>query len=186
MEKTGPGLDRSTGLGLAILGWPVFLTSPSLVKKWQKTGPRPDLETLVLPQAFEGIFGGPTSSCQVSTCLSWCVTKFWRTVQLLNKHVECSTLHRRTCLLPQAFLRHPSVVPVVTINTLYSADAPIPRMFFLSSCTMMLLYLCLTNTDTIIPSVIPFLCQPLFPPCHCSTYIRYLVPLFQIRLIFIH
>ena len=41
------------------------------------------------------------------------------------------------------------------------ADAPIPRMFSLSSCTMTLLYLCLTDTDTIIPLRLP---PPVSPP----------------------
>ena len=41
------------------------------------------------------------------------------------------------------------------------ADAPIPRMFFLSSCTMTLLYLCSTDTDTIIPLRPP---PPVSPP----------------------
>ena len=41
------------------------------------------------------------------------------------------------------------------------ADVPIPRMFSLSSCTMTLLYLCLTDMDTIIPLRLP---PPVSPP----------------------
>ena len=63
------------------------------------------------------------------------------------------------------------------------ADTP---YVFLSSCTMTLLYLCLTDTDTIIPLRLHLLYHPLFDPRYCSTYIRYLVPLFQLRLVFIH
>ena len=77
----------------------------------------------------------------------------------------------------------------VTINTLYSADAPIPRMF--SSLLVLwryFTYAWLIRTPSFHLSYhsCVILCQPLFLPCHCSTYIRYLVPLFQIRLILIH
>ena len=46
-------------------------------------------------------------------------------------------------------------------NHALRADAPIPRMFSLSSCTMTLLYLCLTDMDTIIPLRLP---PPVSPP----------------------
>ena len=41
---------------------------------------------------------------------------------------------------------------------------------------MTLLYLCLADTDTIIPLRLHLLYHPLFNPGYCSTYIRYLVP----------
>ena len=56
------------------------------------------------------------------------------------------------------------------------ADAPIPRMFFLFSCTMTLLYLCSTDTDTIILLRLHLLYHPLFDPGYCYTIPCSLVP----------